>query len=83
MTSSTSADCTYDSRSDFEDPIFNGKFDLYVDCPGSGSLIAVVAVEPADQSYAIMIIGQAITDADLDALDHVLDTFNLVGPLPQ
>jgi hypothetical protein len=25
---------------------------------------------------------QALTDADLDAVDHVLDTFNIVGELP-
>lgn len=78
-----SADCTFDGRSDYEDPIFTGRFDLYINCAGQGTVIAVVAAEPADQSFAVIIIGQAITDADLEALDHVLDTFNLVGPLPQ
>lgn len=78
-----SEDCTYDGRSDYEDPAFTGKFDLYLDCAGQGTVIAVVAAEPADQSFAVIIIGQAITDADLEALDHVLDTFDLVGPLPQ
>jgi serine protease Do len=75
--------CTVGSRSDYEDPIFTGRFDIYTDCAGQGTVIAVVAAEPADQSFAVIIIGQAITDADLEALDHVLDTFNLVGPLPQ
>jgi serine protease Do len=75
--------CTVGSRSDYEDPVFTGRFDIYTDCAGQGTVIAVVAAEPADQSFAVIIIGQAITDADLEALDHVLDTFNLVGPLPQ
>jgi serine protease Do len=78
-----SDDCTVGSRSDYEDPVFTGRFDIYTDCAGQGTVIAVVAAEPADQSFAVIIIGQAITDADLEALDHVLDTFNLVGPLPQ
>ncbi len=33
------------------------------------------------EAIAVVIIGQALTDADLEALDHVLDTFNLVGTL--
>lgn len=77
-----SDNCTYDGRSDYDDPVFTGKFDLYLDCAGQGTVIVVLAAQPADQSYAVAIIGQAITDADLEALDHVLDTFNLVGTLP-
>ena len=77
-----STECTYDGRSDYEDPLYTGVFDLYVDCGGQGALIAVVAARPADDSHTVIILGQAITDADVEALDNVLDTFNVVGALP-
>lgn len=74
--------CTYDGRSDYEDPVYTGAFDLYVDCGEAGSIIVVLAAKPADNSHAVVIEAQAVTDADVDALDHVLDTFNVVGVLP-
>jgi len=77
-----SDDCQYDGRSDYEDPVYTGVFDLYLECQGTGDALIVLAAEPEDGSYAVIILGQAVTSADLDALDHVLDTFNVVGTLP-
>lgn len=77
-----SQDCTYDSRNDYSDPVFTGKYDLYTDCAGQGSVIIVLAAEPADASHAVVLLAQAITDADLEAVDHILNTFNVVGELP-
>jgi serine protease Do len=74
--------CTYDSRTDYEDPLYTGAFDLYIDCGDQGAIIAVVAAQPADQSHGVVVIGQAITEADIDAIDNVLNTFNVVGTLP-
>lgn len=77
-----SADCTYDSRNDYSDQVFTGVYDLYTNCADQGSLIVVLAAEPADRSYAVVLVVQAVTDADLDALDQILNTFNVVGTLP-
>jgi serine protease Do len=77
-----SADCTYDSRNPYEDPVFTGQYDLYTNCGGAGSSIIVLAVEPADRSYAVILVTQAITSADFDAIDQVLNTFNVVATLP-
>lgn len=77
-----SQDCTYDSRNDYSDPVFTGKYDLYTDCAGQGSVIIVLAAEPADASHAVVLLAQAITDADLEAVDQILNTFNVVGELP-
>ncbi len=77
-----SADCTLDGRYDYEDPVYTGVYDLYTDCAGEGSVIIVLAAEPAAQNYSVIVLVQAVTDADLDALDHVLNTFNVVGTLP-
>jgi serine protease Do len=75
-------DCGYDGRYDYNDSIFDGVYDLYVDCAGQGSVIIVLGAEPADRSYAAVVVVQAVTDADLDALDNVLNTFNVVDVLP-
>lgn len=77
-----SSDCTYDSRNDYSDPVFTGVYDLYTNCAGEGSVIIVLAAEPTDKSYAVVLVAQAVTDADLDAVDHILNTFNVVGTLP-
>ncbi len=77
-----STDCTYDGRFDYSDPVFTGRYDQYSNCAGQGSVIIVLAAEPADKTYAVIVEVQAVTEADLDALDHILNTFNVVGTLP-
>ncbi len=77
-----SSDCVYDGRYDYSDPLYTGVYDLYTDCAGQGSVILVVAAEPAAQNYSILVLVQAVTEADLDALDQVLNTFTIIGTLP-
>ena len=77
-----SADCTYDGRFDYADPVYTGVYDQYSNCAGAGSVIIVLAAEPAAQNYSVIVLVQAVTEADLDALDHILNTFNVVGTLP-
>lgn len=77
-----STDCTLDGRYDYEDPVYTGRYDLYTDCAGEGSVIIVLSAEPADKQHTVIILLQALTDADLEAVDHVLDTFNVVADLP-
>ena len=82
LTTDYSGDCTYDGRFDYADPVFTGVYDQYSDCDGEGSLIIVLAAEPAEKNYSVIVEMQAVTEADLDALDHILNTFNVVGTLP-
>ncbi len=77
-----SADCTYDGRFDYADPVYTGVYDQYSNCAGAGSVIIVLGAEPAERNYSVIVLVQAVTEADLDALDHILNTFNVVGPLP-
>jgi len=77
-----SADCTYDGRFDYSDPVYTGVYDQYSNCAGAGSVIIVLAAEPAAQNYSVIVLVQAVTEADLGALDHILNTFNVVGTLP-
>lgn len=77
-----SDDCYYDGRYEYQDPLYSGMYDLYESCGGADMIMVVVAAYPEDRSYATVLAVQAITDADLDAADHILDTFVVVGPLP-
>lgn len=38
-------------------------------------MLVVMVAEPADQSYSALIMVQVVSDADLDALDHILNSF--------
>jgi serine protease Do len=69
------ADCVYDDRYDYQDPLYTGLFDVWADCGGQGSVLVVVAAVPDDRSFIMLLQVIAITDADFDALDTIIDTF--------
>lgn len=70
-----SASCVYDGRYEYSDPVYAGKYDLWTDCDGSGSIYVVLAVLPEDLSYFVLVDVLAVTEADVDALDHILNSF--------
>ena len=40
-----------------------------------------VAAQPEDKSYALFVLVQVVRDADLKALDTIIDTFQVIGDL--
>ncbi|MBK8988901.1 MAG: serine protease [Chloroflexi bacterium] len=71
-----SSDCDSGGpRSDYDDSVYTGKYDLWLNCGGTETLLVVMAAEPADRSYLALIMVQVVSDADLDALDRILNTF--------
>lgn len=73
--------CTYDSRYDYEDPLYTGAYDLYVDCGGESNTFVVLVAEPEDGAYIMLLQVVVISDADAAALDQILNTFQVVGEL--
>jgi len=71
--------CTYGGREDYTDPVYTGQFDVWTDCGESGAQYFVLASTPADGSYVAVVEVQVVTDADLEALDTILQTFQLVA----
>ena len=71
-------DCIYDGRFDYDDGVYAGQYDLYSDCAEVGSIIIELAAMPEHGGYLTYLVIQAVSDADLDALDHILDTFYVV-----
>jgi serine protease Do len=72
--------CTYVDRYPYDDGLYFGSFDFWEDCGGVGSFI-VVAAEPADGAFIVLVQIIAVTDADLDAADEVFGTFQILGDL--
>ncbi len=74
--------CVYEGRFDYEDNAYVGLYDFYSDCGDIGSSLINVVAFPADYAYIVWVQTQIVTDADLDALDHILNSFFVVGDLP-
>lgn len=75
-------DCDLDGRYDYDDDVYEGKYDLWM-CP-EDSLFLVLSSRPKNDPTAFLTLVQVsiVTDADLDALDKILRTFDVVGVLP-
>ncbi len=77
-------DCVFNDRYPFEKPNFKGMFDLYTDCNGTGGpmrLALVAELQDSTQDVLVRIIIQVITEDDLYALDHILETFEVIAPI--
>jgi serine protease Do len=77
-----SKECTYEGRSDYADQAYTGFYDLYTDCGGVGTSMISLAAGPQGREFLILVEVQVITEADLDALDRILASFEVVGTLP-
>ena len=70
-----SSDCTYGERTAYEDSAYSGEYDVWLNCGGTETLLVVLAATPADGSYHTLVMVQVVSDADLAALDQILNTF--------
>lgn len=77
--------CELDNRYDYSDSTYRGKYDLFKNCGGPGGprylVLSAVPVSNA-QAFLILVEVQIQSDRDLEALDHILNTFDVVGTLP-
>ncbi|WP_129671659.1 S1C family serine protease [Candidatus Chloroploca sp. Khr17] len=78
---SFSQSCAYEGREDYSDGLYTGFFDTWTNCGGTDTVLIVVAFEPEDGSFLGLVQVQVVTEADLEALDRILDTFIVVGEL--
>jgi serine protease Do len=77
-----SDDCLLDGRYDYDDGYYVGYYDLWTDCGDALSSIVDIAATPEDGSYLVWVLGQLVSDADVDAFSRVIETFQVVGDLP-
>ncbi len=81
--------CKFEARvnygeGDWEDPYYRGKLDIFSRCDGGDNYFIVLSAVPRNNQLAYLIMVQmAITnDADYEALDQIMATFDVVGTLP-
>lgn len=76
-----SGDCTFEGQYDYRDPIYTGRLDHYINCEGLGSWLIVLAAEPTDRTFALILFAKGVTEADYHALDTLLKTFRVDGSM--
>jgi serine protease Do len=67
--------CSYDSREKYEDPVYEGAYD-YWECGDAGLVVLGVRPIADPTAYLALVQVQVISDADLDALERIMTTFD-------
>ncbi|MEJ2012380.1 MAG: trypsin-like peptidase domain-containing protein [Anaerolineales bacterium] len=77
--------CSLDEVNSYADDVFTGSYELYGNCGGTNSALLVLTAVPADDPSALVVslIVQIVSDTDWDALDQILNSFNIIAPLPE
>jgi serine protease Do len=76
-------DCELDSRYDYNDGLYRGAYDYYEKCGGTTDYMVLAAVPIQDSGDVLILLEvQIVSDADLDAAERILSTFDIVGSLP-
>jgi serine protease Do len=70
-------ECISQGRSPYEDQLYAGTMEFFANCGGTDTARALVVARPADGSYAAIIDMQFVSEADLQALDQVMRTFQV------
>jgi serine protease Do len=75
--------CVREGRYDYEDEAFEGAYDLW-ECGGSDQVVLVMGARPINNPSAFLTLLQVqmISDADVDALEGILSSFDVVDSLP-
>ena len=68
-------------REDFETPdgVFIGKWEFFTQCGGTGTSALTIAVSPPDGNSVVRMFFQIVTDADFEAADRAIATFDAVS----
>ncbi len=81
--------CKFESRvkygeGDWEDAYYRGRMDIFSGCGGGDNYFVVLSAVPRSnpQAYLVLLQMAINTDADYEALDQIMATFDVVGTLP-
>ena len=68
--------CSDGGTEDYDDGYYLGIIQIYEDCGPEQALVLVLGAEPWDgEDYTIRVLAQVVTEADLEALDNILNSF--------
>jgi serine protease Do len=76
--------CVYEGREEYDDGLYTGLADYFSNCGAVGTDYFLLVAEPTDvsESYLIELHIQMPEDRDWDAAEHIVDSFKVIGPLP-
>ncbi|MCB0188830.1 MAG: serine protease, partial [Caldilineaceae bacterium] len=72
--------CTNGGRKEIPDGFYTGYYDLWTDCDNGQSRAVIVSVAPETQDYIVLFEIYIAGEADIEALDHILDSFVVTLP---
>ena len=74
-------DCRRDSAEDYKDDLYEGRYELWKNCGPEKSYAFVLSARPIQHktSFLILLDLRITKDADLKALDHILQSFVVKG----
>ncbi len=71
-----SSSCSDGGTEDYDDGVYFGVIQIWQDCGSEQALVLVLGAEPwAGEYYTIRVLAQVVSDADLEALDNILNSF--------
>jgi serine protease Do len=71
--------CEKEGRYEMPEGYYAGAYDIWENCGDAESSNYIVVLIPEEGNFVAQIEATVVTDADLDALNHVIDTFVYVG----
>lgn len=76
--------CVYDGREEYNDGLYAGLADYFMDCGGTGTDYFLLIAAPVDapDDFLIELHVQMPQDRDWDAGERIVDSFEVIGPLP-
>ena len=75
-------DCVEYEVTDYDDPLYSGLKGVYTDCGGGDTDLVVVVAAPPGLEFVVLVGVTIVTDADFEALDRILATFQTFGDVP-
>jgi hypothetical protein len=73
-----SRQCVHTGRFDYQNQFYSGKYDNFANCSGTPGLM-VFATASADGKSLILIRIAVVSEADLEAVDTIINTFQVLG----
>ncbi|MEN8113198.1 MAG: S1C family serine protease [Actinomycetota bacterium] len=70
--------CTFDGTYEYADAVYTGAYDLWLNCGGTDTAFVVLEAYPPGEEFVVLVQVQIVSDADLEAFDVILASFDVV-----
>jgi serine protease Do len=74
-----SRQCLHKGRFDYKNQFYSGQYDQFANCASGTPGLFIFTTSSADQKSLIMIRIAVVSEADLEAVDTIINTFQVLG----